>query len=175
MVAVADLQLDGKLGGNFGEQLRLQLREMTEKARHATGGMVLGQPIGCKNKRKSRVTRWRESIFLAGKPMYGRVRVARVKRVVHRRLERLVVRRHRAVLQTARNVKPPEPIFMQNEGSVAANPIEAALISGWSKLWRLLHWKIRDINARPFALHLVPPDQFLAIAPRLAGRTGARS
>src|SRR6266567_3645636 len=137
--------------------------------------MVLGQSVGCKNKRKSRITRRGKPIFLAGKPMYSRVRVARVKRVVHRRLERLVVRRHRAVLQTARNVKPAEPIFMQNEGSVAANPIEAALVSGWSKLWRLLQRKIGGINARPFALHLVPPDQFLAIAPRLAGRAGARS
>src|SRR6266853_964022 len=148
---------------------------MTEKARHATGGMVLGQPIGCKNKRKSRVTRWREPIFLAGKPMYGRVRVARVKRVVHWRLERLVVRRHRSILQTARDIKPAEAVFMQNEGSVAGNRIKAALVSDWAKLGRLLDRKIGVINARPSALHLVPPDQFLAIAPRFAGRTGAGS
>src|SRR6266550_2474329 len=99
---------------------------MTEKARHTSGSMMLGQPVSCKNKRKSRVTRGREPIFLAGKPMYSRVRVARVKRVVHRRFERLVMRRHRPILQTARDIKPAEAVFMQNEGRVAANRTEAA-------------------------------------------------
>src|SRR5206468_6456559 len=101
--------------------------------------------------------------------MTSRVRDARVKRVVYGRLERFVMCTHRSILQTARDVKPPEPVFMRDERRVAGNPIKAALVSGWSKLWRLLHRKIGVINARPFALHLVPPDQFLAIAPRLAG------
>src|SRR6266850_7250813 len=83
--------------------------------------------------------------------------------------------RHRSVLQTARDVKPPEPVFMRDKRRVAGNPIKAALVSGWSKLWRLLHRKIGVINACPFTLHLVPPDQFLAFAPRFTGRAGARS
>src|SRR5437660_6880693 len=125
---------------------------------HAAGGMLIGQPVRCKNKRKSRVTWCCETIFLAGKPMHSRVRVARVKRVVYRRLEGFVVGRHRSILQTARDIKPAEAVFMQHEGSVAGNRIEAVLVSGWSKPWRLLHRKIRDINARPFGLRLVPPD-----------------
>src|SRR5262245_30368323 len=148
---------------------------MTQKTRHAPGGMVLGQPVGCKNKRKSRITRWREPIFLTRKPMYGRVRIARVERVVHRRLERLVVRRYRSILQTARDIKPPEAIFMQNKGSVAANCIKTPLVSGWPKLWRFVQRKIGIIDARPSALHLIPPNQSLAIAPRFACRAGARS
>src|SRR5438445_7554784 len=148
---------------------------MTEKARHATGGMVLGQPIGCKNKRKSRVTRWRESIFLAGKPMYRRVGVARVKRVVHRRLERFVVRRHWSVLQSARDMKPAQSVFMQHKRRIARDRIKSALVSCWAKLGHLLGRKIGDVEAGPFALGLVPPDQFLALAPWLAGRFGARS
>src|SRR5438132_4356256 len=131
---------------------------MTEKARHTSGGMMLGQPVSCKNKRKSRVSRGREPIFLTGKPMYSRVRVARVKRVVYGRLERFVMCRHRSILQTARDVKPPEPVFMRDERRVAGNPIKTALVSGWSKLWRLLHRKIGDVAARPFPLRSVPPD-----------------
>src|SRR5437879_5465378 len=84
VIAIVDLEFARELGRNFSEQFRLQLREMTEKARHTSGGMMLGQPVSCKNKRKSRVARRRKPIFLPGKPMYGRVRVARVKRVVHR-------------------------------------------------------------------------------------------
>src|SRR5438094_3996932 len=107
--------------------------------------------------------------------MHSRVRVARVKRVVYGRLERFVMCRHRSILQTARDIKPPEPVFMRDERRVAGNPIKTALVSGWSKLWRLLHRKIGDVAARPFPLRSVPPNQFLALAPRFAGWAGARS
>src|SRR6266481_5439732 len=83
--------------------------------------------------------------------------------------------RHRSILQTARDVKPPEPVFMRDERRVAGNPIKAALVSGWSKLWRLVQRKIGVINSGPFLFRAVPPDQFLAVAPRLAGWAGARS
>src|ERR1700757_4184585 len=68
VIAVVDLEFACELERDFREQLRLQLREMTQKARHASGGMVLGQPVSGKNKRKSRIPRRREPIFLAGKP-----------------------------------------------------------------------------------------------------------
>src|SRR4029077_5977719 len=103
-------------------------------------------------------TRRREPIFLAGKPMHSRIRVARVKRVMHGRLERVVVFRHRSILQTARDIKPPEPVFMRDERRVAGNSIKAALVSGWSKLWRLVQRKIGVINSGPFLLRAVPPD-----------------
>ena len=148
---------------------------MTEKARHASRGMMLGQPVSCKNKWKSRITRRREPIFLAGKPVHSRVRVARVKRVVHRRLEWFVVRRYRSILQPARHIKPSESILMQDKCSIAANCIKTDLVSGWSKLWRFFHRKIGVIDARPFALRLIPPNQFLPVAPRFASRAGARS
>src|SRR5205814_773286 len=129
----------------FGEQLWLQLGKMTEKARHAAGSMVLGQSIGCKNKGKSRISRRREPIFLAGKPMHSRVRVARVKRVVYRGLERFVMSRHRSILQTARNKKPAEAIFMQHEGRIAGNRIKPVLVSDWAKLGGFVGWEIGDV------------------------------
>src|SRR5881227_4332324 len=106
--------------------------------------------------------------------MHSRVRVARVKRVVYGRLERFVMCRHRSILQTARDIKPPETVFMRDERRVAGNPIKTALVSGWSKLWRLLHRKIGDVAARPFPLRSVPPNQFLALAPRFAGWAGKK-
>ena len=66
--------------------------------------------------------------------------------------------RDRPILQTARDVKPPEPVFMRDERRVAGNPIKAALVSGWSKLWRLVQRKIGVINSGPFLLPAVPPD-----------------
>src|ERR1700682_6493866 len=148
---------------------------MTEEARHTPGGVMLGQSVGGEDKRKSRVTRRREPILLTGKPIDRRVCIARVKRVVHGRLERFVVRWHRPVLQTFRNVKPAEPVFVQHEGRVPGDCIKSAFVSGWAKLGRLFDRKIGNVDAGPFPLLPVPPDQFLAVAPWLAGRTGARS
>src|SRR5438132_12050654 len=122
---------------------------MTEETRHTSGGMMLGQPVSGKNKRKSRVTWWCEPIFLAGKPMHSRVRVARVERVVHRRLARFVGGRHRSILQTARDVKPAEAVFMQHEGRIPANRLTAALVSGSPKSPRFLHRKLGVISSRP--------------------------
>src|SRR5438094_579511 len=137
---------------------------MTEETRHAAGGMMLSQSVGGQDKRKSRIARRREAIFLAGEPIDYGVRVARIESIFHRRLERFVVRRHRSVLQTLWHMKPSESVFMQDEGRIAANCIESALIPGWSKLRRLFDRKIRLIAARPFALLLVPPDQLLPFA-----------
>src|SRR5207247_5339893 len=50
-----------------------------------------------------------------------------------------------------------------------------ALVSGRSKLGRLVGWEIGNVDAGPFVLPLLPPHQFLAVAPWLASRFGARS
>src|SRR5438270_3285157 len=107
--------------------------------------------------------------------MYRRVGVARVKRVVHRRLEWFVVRRHWSVLQSARDMKPAESVFMQHKRRIARNCIKPTLVSGRPKFRWLFRRKIGDVDAGPFVLPLVPPDQFFAVAPRLARRFGARS
>src|SRR5260370_11874915 len=85
------------------------------------------------------------------------------------------MRRHRPVLQTLGDVKPTEPVFVCDERRVAGDCIKSALVSRWPKRWRLVGWKIGDVDAAPFALRLVPPNQFLALAPRLTGRLRARS
>jgi hypothetical protein len=89
--------------------------------------------------------------------MYGRVRVVRVKGVV-RRLKRFVVRRYRSILQTARDIKPPEAIFMQNKCSVAGDSVKPGLVSGWAELGGLVDREIWDVDTGPSALRLVPPD-----------------
>src|SRR5947207_4790591 len=64
---------------------------------------------------------------------------------------------------------------MQDEWSVAGNRIQPIFISGRPKGRRLFNRKIRVIAAGPLILRLLPPDQFLALAPRLARRARARS
>src|SRR6266481_236653 len=72
-------------------------------------------------------------------------------------------------------MKPAESVFMQRKRRIAGNAIESPLVSSWSKLRRLIGRKIGDVDPGPFALPLVPPNQFLALAPRLTSRFGARS
>src|SRR6266581_4259304 len=101
-----------KLRRDFDKHLRLQFGKMTEETRHAAAGMVFGEPIGRKNKWKTRIARRRETVFSAREPIHHRIRIARIERVVHRRLERFVMSRHRSILQTFRHVKPAESVFM---------------------------------------------------------------
>ena len=105
VIAIVDLEFGRQLGRHFREQFRLQFGEVTEKTRHPAGGMMLGQAISREDKWKSRIARRRETIFITREPIHHRVGVARVKRVLHRRLERFVMRRHRSVLQTFRDVQ----------------------------------------------------------------------
>src|SRR5207237_10906612 len=85
-----------------------------------------------------------------------------------------VLRRHHPILQTSPNDEPAEPVFVQHERRVPGTCIKTALLSAWSKFRRLFWRKIGNVDTGPFALPLVPPNQFLALAPRLAGRFGAR-
>src|SRR5260370_14499725 len=64
---------------------------------------------------------------------------------------------------------------MQDERCVAGDGVESTLVSGWTKFGRLVRHKIGNVDAAPFALRCVPPDQFLSFAPGLSGRFGARS
>src|SRR6266478_3271063 len=96
---------------------------MTQKARHAARGMMLGQPISCENIRKPRIA-WRsKTVLCAREPIDRWVRVARIKQIAHRRFKRLVMRRERTVLQTSRHINPAESVLMQNEGRVARNRV----------------------------------------------------
>src|SRR5207302_9602916 len=72
-------------------------------------------------------------------------------------------------------MKPAQPVLVQHEWRVPRNCLESGFVSGWPKLRRFFDWEIGLIVPGPFALGLIPPDQLLPIAPRLAGRAGARS
>src|SRR2546430_9458576 len=115
VIAIFDLERTRKLRRDFDKHLRLQLGKMTQETRHPAAGMVFGEPISSKNKWKTRIARRRKTVFSAREPIHDRIRVARIERVVYRRLERFVMSRHRPVLQTFRHVKPSESVFVPTE------------------------------------------------------------
>src|SRR5438094_1502714 len=108
VIAIFDLERTRKLRRDFDKHLRLQFGKMTEETRHAAAGMVFGEPIGRKNKWKTGIARRRETVFSAREPIHHRIRIARIERVVHKRLERFVMRWHWAMLQNLRHVTQDE-------------------------------------------------------------------
>src|SRR5439155_3312420 len=98
---------------------------MTEKARHATGRMMFGQPIGGQHKWKSRIARRREPIVITREPVHRRIGVVRIKFIRDRGLERLVMSWQWSVLQTFWHVKPAQAVLMQDKRRVTGDCIQA--------------------------------------------------
>src|SRR5947208_4616446 len=171
VIAIFDLERTRKLRRDFDKHLRLQLGKMTQETRHPAAGMVFGEPISSKNKWKTRIARRRKTVFSAREPIHDRIRVARIERVVYRRLERFVMSRHRSILQTFRHVKPAESVFVQNERRVTALTVEPTLLILRFVIGRLVFFKLGHIDPSPISR--VPPDEFLALAPRFTARPRA--
>ena len=116
------------------------------------------------------------TVSLAAAVRVGRVLLARrVERVVHRRLERLVVRRQRPVLQSRRDPDPADAVGMKNERLIAADRVVAFRTFRWLVSRRLLFREVGIVEARPFLLLRIPPDELLPLAPRRSVRTRRRA
>src|SRR5260370_38907149 len=98
---------------------------MTEKTRHSAGRMMFGQAICGQHEWKSGIARRREPIFAARKPMLRRIGIARIKFIWYGRLERFVMRRERAILQTFWHVDPAQAVLVQNKRRITRNRIQS--------------------------------------------------
>ena len=133
--------------------------------------MMFSQSICSQNEWKSRIARRSELILTTGKPMLRRISLARIEFIWHGRLERLVMRGKRSVLQTFWHVNPAQAILMQDERRIARNCIETFGAYLGLVVGRLSLYKSGNIDSRPF--FGVPPDQFFAFAPGMPVRPGA--
>src|SRR5207248_9373395 len=57
IVAVAYTGAFREFGRNLAEKLRLQFGQMGQSARHATGSVMLGEPVGSEHMRETRIGR----------------------------------------------------------------------------------------------------------------------
>ena len=173
MITVANLELTCKLQRDFGEHFRLQFREVTQKARHAAGSMMFGQPIGGQHKWKSRITRRRKPIVWTREPMLRRIGVARIKFIRYGRLKRFVMRRERAVLQAFWHVDPAQAVLVQDKRRITWNCIETFSAYLWLIVRSFSLYKAGNVDTGPF--FRVPPHKFFPFAPWTAvrPRTGA--
>src|SRR5262249_5091045 len=99
----------------------------------------------------------------------------RIKEVFDGRLQRLVVSRQRTVLQSRRHPDPTHARRQQNEGGASRQRLVSfgALIRPVTGGLRVR--EVGSVDAGPFLLLLVPPDELLAFAPGLAVRTRGRA
>src|SRR6476620_3307051 len=133
--------------------------------------MMFGQAIRGQHKWEPRIAGRREPIFGARKPILRRIGIARIKFIWYRRLERFVMSRERAVLQTLWHVDPAQAVLVQDKRRIPRNCIKTfgadlRLIVRSFPLYKSGH-----IDASPF--FGVPPDQFFPFAPGTAVRPRA--
>src|SRR3982751_7057622 len=94
------------------------------------------------------------------------VRVTAVELVVGGGFERLVMRRHRAILQATRNMEPAKPVLVENEWAISLDAVQSAFVTFRLKGWFLLQRKVRLVPTDPLALTGIPPHELFALAPR---------
>ena len=140
------------------------------------GGVVLGEPVGGGD-----VGKHLGAEFAAGRlervprvpdDLADRVALLAVQRVGERGLLRLVVRGQRAVHQAGRGEQPALAVGLQDErvdpgdrrhaGGVRVGPVGRSPVGD----------EVGHVVPGPLALVRVPPDQRLALAPRLAVGVG---
>src|SRR5437660_9867485 len=140
---------------------------------HAAAGVVFSQAIGAENIGEAGVATFEgirviRTLHLFGDGIH---RYLRIERIAADALQRLVMRGQWPIFQAAGNPDPSSAIRMHDERLIASQGIIAPGIFVGLVIWRLLFGEIRNVVAGPFFLFLVPPDQLLALAPRLAIRT----
>src|SRR5205085_5282828 len=84
------------------------------------------------------------------------------------RFERLVVGRQRAILQSRRNPDPYHAVGMHDEWRVARQRVVAAFLFVAPIIGPLRFREIGNVVAAPLPFCLVPPNEFLPLAPRCA-------
>src|SRR5262249_20886333 len=101
-----------------------------------------------------------------------RIRALGVQRIFDGRFQRFVMGRQRTVFQSARNVQPADAIWVQRKWprTTERRDSESNIQFGWSSGSKVF-LVIRIVEPRPVFVCLVPPDQFLALAPRFSIRT----
>ena len=97
----------------------------------------------------------------------GRVGPLAVEGVLERRLVWLVMRRERPVGQAGRRVQPARAVRLHDEWLVSPDGVLGLCVVGRLVVRALGSLEVGDIKAGPLPLLFVPPDVFLALAPRL--------
>src|SRR5215217_6273415 len=163
---IVNALLDGQLGADLAEQLRLELGEPGDPTTHRAAGVVLGEAVG------------RDHVGIPGVLW----RVVRVVRPVHEpyrrvilyfvveqvrdwRLDRLVVDRERTVGEAHGGEEPAEPVAVDDERPVSRDGVVTFGIGAGPVIRPLGGCEVRDVMTDPLALLPVPPDVSFLLGP----------
>ncbi len=148
------------------EHLRLQFVEPAIESAHRPAQVMLGQAERAGDDGKLAARRSGQLIERPGESAHRRAaRLPGIKEVADRRLDRLVVRRQRAVLDGPGSVKPAQAVGLHDERLRARERRHARGTGGRldsRAAWRV---EVRLVVADPAALRRVPPDEFFPLRP----------
>src|ERR1700737_3799931 len=85
------------------------------------------------------------------------------------------MRRKRTVSEPAWGKQPSATVGFEDERIRAGVPVQPTALLIGRRIGGLCHREIRDVDPRPGARTGVPPDVFLSLRPRLAGRVRGRA
>ena len=138
---------------------------------------MLGEPIGGKHIGISWIS-GRVGVRIVRPRLFVRCWIVLliVEGIFDQRLQRLVMRRQRAVFQSTRHPNPSNTIRVQSEWASPAQRLYTfAFVNICGNFRSDVLLIIGVIEARPLLLLCVPPDQLLALALRLSIRTCRRA
>src|SRR6266849_2314051 len=171
-IHVLDPLLPGQLRADLREHFRHELAEPSDPSRHDAGGVLLGHPIGGGDIWVSRIPGRTDRVVLARETLRHRTVLSRVERVADRRLEWLVVRGERPILESAGRKQPGATIGLEREWIRTGMAVDADAIDFGGRVGGFGFGKVRAIESGPLALRAVPPDIFLALRPGQSLRVG---
>src|SRR5262249_42309527 len=99
------------------------------------------------------------------------ISVARVEFIRQRRLERLIMRGKRSVLQASGHINPAQTVLVQDEWRITGNRIETFRACLRLVIWGFAFYETGNVYAGPF--FRIPPHQFFPFAPRTTVRSRA--
>src|SRR5579864_5483685 len=95
-----------------------------------------------------------------------------IKWIANWRLQSFVVRWQRTVGQSLRRENPASPIRVQDKRFISGESLITLRVFRRLIIRRFRPREVRDVQPGPLFVLLIPPNEFLALAPRLPIRTG---
>ena len=167
--AVDDPALGGQLRAQLDEHLRLQFVEPGIEPAHRPAQVVLGESVGGGHHGELGLGRVGHMVERSREEAHPwRAHVIGIEQVADRRLERLVVRRQRAVLDAAGGEQPGDAVGLHDERVVAGDGRHAGRAGRRAIVGRLVRLEVRPVEAHPEAASRHPTRR-ASSAPTRAG------
>src|SRR2546425_1071929 len=150
----------------FTEEFGLKLGQVRKHARHRAGGVVLRQPIRAHDTGEAVIGRTGVTVF---RPLVSHccriVLLVWIKWIAYWSFQSFVVCWQGAVCQSLWGENPARPIGVQDERFIPGESLITLRVFRRLVIRRFRLREVRDVQSRPLFVLLIPPNEFLTLAP----------